>query len=180
VTAWDSDVSCGALAYAELAISIGPVWFLQPVVDMAIRVVAGSAWSNQSIGEMLGLDVHALGMHHCAYENDTQHRQRTPRAGRKAHGGVGKDRPCPYGSPGTHFQGEREAPGSAWRYREIVDPDPQTAIFEDSVILVDTSVWVDHFRDGNPRLTELLKNQGVLIHPFVVGELSLGLLKNRA
>ena len=47
------------------------------------------------------------------------------------------------------------------------------------MILVDTSVWVDHFRDGNPRLTELLNNQEVLIHPFVVGELSLGLLKNR-
>ena len=45
--------------------------------------------------------------------------------------------------------------------------------------LVDTSVWVDHFRDGNRRLTELLNNQEVLIHPFVVGELSLGLLKNR-
>ena len=47
------------------------------------------------------------------------------------------------------------------------------------MILVDTSVWVDHFREGNPRLTELLNNQEVLIHPFVVGELSLGMLKNR-
>jgi predicted nucleic acid-binding protein len=47
------------------------------------------------------------------------------------------------------------------------------------MILVDTSVWVDHFRDGNPQLTELLNNQEVLIHPFVLGELSLGLLKNR-
>jgi predicted nucleic acid-binding protein len=48
------------------------------------------------------------------------------------------------------------------------------------MILVDTSVWVDHFRDGNSRLTELLNNQEVLIHPFVIGELALCLLKNRA
>ena len=45
--------------------------------------------------------------------------------------------------------------------------------------LVDTSIWVDHLRDGNLRLTALLTNQEVLIHPFIVGELSLGLLQNR-
>jgi predicted nucleic acid-binding protein len=47
------------------------------------------------------------------------------------------------------------------------------------MILVDTSIWVDHFRNGNARLSDLLNDQQVLMHPFIIGELSLGLLKNR-
>jgi predicted nucleic acid-binding protein len=35
------------------------------------------------------------------------------------------------------------------------------------VILVDTTVWVDHFRAGDKRLTELLDGGTVLMHPFV-------------
>ena len=48
------------------------------------------------------------------------------------------------------------------------------------MILVDTSVWIDHFRRGNPPLAELLSNGRVLMHPFVRGELALGNLKPRA
>jgi len=47
------------------------------------------------------------------------------------------------------------------------------------MILVDTSVWIDHLRKGNTRLSSLLLNAGVLIHPFVVGELACGNLHNR-
>jgi len=47
------------------------------------------------------------------------------------------------------------------------------------MILVDTSVWIDHPRDGNSHLTELLNNGEVLCHPFIVGEISCGNLKNR-
>ena len=47
------------------------------------------------------------------------------------------------------------------------------------MILVDTSIWVDHFRDGNVRLSELLNDQQVLIHPFIIGELSLLMIRNR-
>jgi predicted nucleic acid-binding protein len=47
------------------------------------------------------------------------------------------------------------------------------------MILVDTSVWVDHFRKGNRELTELLSSGGVLCHPFVIGELACGTLRNR-
>lgn len=42
------------------------------------------------------------------------------------------------------------------------------------MILVDTSVWVDHLRVGNEVLTGLLNTDMVLTHPFVVGELALG------
>ncbi|MGB5561132.1 MAG: VapC toxin family PIN domain ribonuclease [Sedimenticolaceae bacterium] len=48
------------------------------------------------------------------------------------------------------------------------------------MVLVDTSVWVDHLRGGDRRLVSLLKAGGVFIHPFVVGELACVNLRNRA
>jgi len=48
------------------------------------------------------------------------------------------------------------------------------------MILVDTSIWVDHFRSVNARLFDLLNNGEVLVHPFILGELALGNLRNRA
>jgi predicted nucleic acid-binding protein len=47
------------------------------------------------------------------------------------------------------------------------------------MILVDTSVWIDHFRAANERLKSLLFDQQVLCHRFVVGELACGTLGNR-
>src|SRR5437763_4166645 len=47
------------------------------------------------------------------------------------------------------------------------------------MILVDSSVWVDHLRQGDQRLVTLLEASQVLTHPFVVGEVTLGSLKNR-
>jgi predicted nucleic acid-binding protein len=48
------------------------------------------------------------------------------------------------------------------------------------VILVDTSVWVEHLRHGLPRLATLLQDGEVLIHPWVIGELACGNLRNRS
>ncbi|MGZ5144579.1 MAG: type II toxin-antitoxin system VapC family toxin [Burkholderiales bacterium] len=48
------------------------------------------------------------------------------------------------------------------------------------MILVDTSVWVDHFRKGAPQLASVLENSEVLMHPFVLGELACGNLVNRS
>lgn len=45
--------------------------------------------------------------------------------------------------------------------------------------LVDTSVWVAHLRTGNDRLAALLRAGQVLSHPFVIGELACGNLRNR-
>ena len=47
------------------------------------------------------------------------------------------------------------------------------------MILVDTSVWVQHLRHGNTRLADLLEDEQVLSHPFVIGELAMGSIKNR-
>ncbi len=42
------------------------------------------------------------------------------------------------------------------------------------MILVDTSVWIDHFRDEEPELTKLLTLNDLLIHPYIIGELIMG------
>ncbi len=47
------------------------------------------------------------------------------------------------------------------------------------MILVDTSVWIDHLRHGDVELTRLLNTGQVLTHRFVIGELALGSLQNR-
>jgi predicted nucleic acid-binding protein len=48
------------------------------------------------------------------------------------------------------------------------------------MVLVDTSVWIDHLRRGDPLLRRLLDEAQVLAHPFVIGELACGNLKDRA
>ena len=47
------------------------------------------------------------------------------------------------------------------------------------MILVDSSVWIDHLRNGDPGMTGLLERGGALVHPFVIGELALGTLRQR-
>jgi predicted nucleic acid-binding protein len=47
------------------------------------------------------------------------------------------------------------------------------------VILVDTSVWIDHLRNGDQTLAMLLERCEVLVHPMVLGELACGGLRNR-
>ena len=47
------------------------------------------------------------------------------------------------------------------------------------MILVDTSVWVDHFRVAEPTLARLLEAARVLGHAWVIGELALGQLARR-
>ena len=47
------------------------------------------------------------------------------------------------------------------------------------MILVDTSVWIDHFRAGEPHLSSLLRDGHVLAYPWVIGELALGHLSQR-
>jgi len=48
------------------------------------------------------------------------------------------------------------------------------------MILVDTSVWIEHLRAGSDRLKTLLLDEQVLCHPFVVGELACGTLQKRS
>jgi predicted nucleic acid-binding protein len=47
------------------------------------------------------------------------------------------------------------------------------------VILLDTSVWIDHLRQGDAQVAAILQSGLVLTHPFVIGELACGNLKSR-
>lgn len=47
------------------------------------------------------------------------------------------------------------------------------------MILVDTSVWIDHLRSGNRTLASLLEEDRVLTHPFIIGELACGTIRNQ-
>jgi predicted nucleic acid-binding protein len=47
------------------------------------------------------------------------------------------------------------------------------------VILADTSIWVDHLRNRNAEMEKYLSRGQILMHPFIIAELSLGSLRNR-
>ena len=47
------------------------------------------------------------------------------------------------------------------------------------MILIDTSVWIDHLRQGDAILADMLDHGRVLIHPFVIGGLATGSLRQR-
>jgi len=47
------------------------------------------------------------------------------------------------------------------------------------VILVDTSVWIEHLSGRSPRMSSLIEKRRVLQHPFVTGELACGHLRDR-
>ena len=47
------------------------------------------------------------------------------------------------------------------------------------MVLVDTSIWVTHLRQGNRQLENLLMDAEVMCHPFIIGELACGNLTNR-
>ena len=47
------------------------------------------------------------------------------------------------------------------------------------MILADTSIWVEHFKKSNSKFVSLLQEAEIACHPFVIGELACGNLKNR-
>ncbi len=48
------------------------------------------------------------------------------------------------------------------------------------MILIDTSIWINHFNKSNAGLISLLNSTKVCIHPFIIGELSCGNISNRS
>ena len=47
------------------------------------------------------------------------------------------------------------------------------------MILADTSIWIDHFRNGNAELANQLERHNICIHSAIIGEIALGSLKDR-
>ena len=48
------------------------------------------------------------------------------------------------------------------------------------MILIDTSIWIDHFRHGDAELRRIIEDDRLLCHPSVIGELALGSLRDRS
>ena len=48
------------------------------------------------------------------------------------------------------------------------------------MILADTSIWIDHLRSGNRELRKHLNHGNIVIHPFIITELALGLVNRRS
>ena len=48
------------------------------------------------------------------------------------------------------------------------------------MILADTSIWIDHFRNNNEQLVDALLADNIVCHPFVVAEIALGSLRERS
>jgi predicted nucleic acid-binding protein len=48
------------------------------------------------------------------------------------------------------------------------------------LILADISIWIDHHRSGDRELRKQLNRGQIVIHPFVIAELALGFLQDRA
>ena len=70
--------------------------------------------------------------------------------------------------------------GAGWHRARTPSNSPATDDApSDRMILVDTSVWVDYLRRGNTGLRQLLDDAEVACHPFVIGELACGTLRNR-
>lgn len=47
-------------------------------------------------------------------------------------------------------------------------------------VLVDTCVWIDHLGPGDPLMADLLEKERVIMHPFVLGEIALGSIRQRS
>ncbi len=47
------------------------------------------------------------------------------------------------------------------------------------MVLVDTSIWISHFREPNSHLKKLLLDESVACHPYIIGEIACGNIKNR-
>ena len=72
--------------------------------------------------------------------------------------------------------GRRLGPVWAVRKRRDGAASPQGC----DVILADTSIWIDHFRNNNEKLAHTLLAEQVTCHPFIIAEIALGSLRNRS
>jgi predicted nucleic acid-binding protein len=84
---------------------------------------------------------------------------------------------------GLNLSLRRKAPGvwQNWEERKNrLDPFREEGGWSKKMVLVDTSVWVEHLRKKEDRLAGLLNDGQVACHPFIIGELACGHLKNRS
>src|SRR4051794_38004479 len=105
-------------------------------------------------------------------------RRRTRRQSPEVHRDRGKIRLGTRSSQGADRTRSRAAPDPSWRFSAGPEARAQAPI-EGRVILVDSSVWIDHLRHPSEILAYLLDRRQVVKHPFIIGELALGHLRPR-
>src|SRR5262249_48874833 len=130
-----------------------------------------SCGTNSSAAPNGALAGSASKMQNDAYAHDAEFERRTARSGASLVGNRREDRLAPRRSGGADRSRQRAAPGGARRDRAAAAADPPPPPGHAGVILVDTSVWVDHLRRGNDDLRRLLNGDEVLTHAAVIGEL---------
>src|SRR5208337_4689229 len=118
-------------------------------------------------------------MHTHAYEDDTYYRSESVRARSTTDRYPEKDRIGAGRVRGFDCARSRSALGRAGRCGARVALCAEAAHRGEAMILVDTSVWIAHFRKGGSKLGGLLSEALVMVHPFVMGEVACGNLKNR-
>src|SRR5512132_500638 len=119
-------------------------------------------------------------MHINMYEDDHHLGRRVVGTRERTDGDYREDRTCARRFAGADCTRERPQVGGP-RWDRLFGLDRSQAPIEagDAVILVDSSVWIEHFRSSDSKLREILEQGSAVAHPFVVGELALGHLRKR-
>src|SRR3954453_20120743 len=117
-------------------------------------------------------------MHTDAYANYVDNRRIIASESPGTHRDSGKDGSRAGWSGGAHCPGGRQTFGKTWR--NTTETGGHTTAAARLMVLVDTSVWVEHFRTGHSKFAEILEAGLVLMHPFVQGELACGNLRHRS
>jgi predicted nucleic acid-binding protein len=119
-------------------------------------------------------------MHIYTYEDYSEHRRRDHEKSYSTYRHQRKNGPGPARAGSPNLPGKQSPTSRAWGNREEAPAHPAKAAGRlIAMVLVDTSVWVDHLRTGVPRLAELLERGDVLVHPFIIGELACGRMTKR-
>src|SRR5690349_3037041 len=109
-------------------------------------------------------------MHTHAHANNAEHRSESARPRARAYGHPREDR---FGTCRLEALIAREA---ATRLALLGGTQPKVSDIPRAagrpVILADTSVWIEHFRKGEPALQERLSEGRILMHPWISGELA--------
>jgi predicted nucleic acid-binding protein len=119
-------------------------------------------------------------MHNYAYEDDVDFGRRVggTRSGIERHKRKNRFGACRIAC--VDCPGSGQAVGGFGRLGAEFETDPAAASgYCEVIFLVDSSVWIQHFRNSLPALRDLLSEGLVLTHPFVIGEIACGSLKNR-
>lgn len=144
---------------------------------------AGRRGSARRISAAGALTAYASHGHTHAYAYDVEHRRCTARSSHTTERPSREDRRGQGRARSARRSRKRQATGGARRLRTGPSAHPQApraGTADVGVILVDTSIWVDHLRATDRQLARLLLDDAVLGHPFVVGELACGALRHRS